>query len=263
MLQTSTKKNIKKAVIFTAVLLPFVMIGAYLSVGELLESYPDDIKQQIISQMGSLEAMTPIFVIQYSMYSVFCGIVGYLLSVKIGLMKPMKIEKRPAFVTLAFGTVTALLLLSDLFIFNRFIPELSASYESYKNGIPIDKLLKLIVGNALLGGIAEELMLRLFFMSLTVLIIKVVFFRKRTEYSNAIYITANVIAALLFAAGHLPATSQLFSGLTPMLIVRCFALNGIAGLGFGYLFRKYGIQYSIAAHGLAHVISKALFAIIL
>lgn len=259
----SKKQQLKKAVIFTAILLPFVIIGAYFSVGELLEAYPDDIKQQIISQMGSLEAMTPLFVIQYSMYTIFCGIVGYLLSVKIGLMKPIKIEKHPALITLAFGTGTALLLLSDLFIFNEFIPQLSESYDTYRNGISIAKLLKLIIGNALLGGIAEELMLRLFFMSLISLIIKAIFFRKKTEYSNSIYITANIIAALLFAAGHLPATTQLFGGLTPLLIVRCFAVNGIAGLGFGYLYRKYGIQYSIGAHALAHIISKVLFAVIL
>ena len=213
--------------------------------------------------MGSLEAMTPLFIIQYSMYTIFCGILGYLLSVKVRLMKPLKIEKRPAIITLAFGAGNAVILLSDIFIFNKFIPQISESYNTYRNGMPLPKLLKLITGNALLGGIAEEIMLRLFFMSLIALIIKTVFFKKSSEYSASIYITANIIAALLFAAGHLPVTSQLFGELTPLIIVRCFALNGIAGLVFGYLYRKYGIQYAIACHALAHIISKALFAVIL
>ena len=46
---------------------------------------------------------------------------------------------------------------------------------------------------------------------------------------------ANIISALLFAAGHLPGTAAMTT-LTPLLLFRCFLFNGGLGLGFGYLY---------------------------
>jgi membrane protease YdiL (CAAX protease family) len=48
---------------------------------------------------------------------------------------------------------------------------------------------------------------------------------------------ANIISALLFAAGHLPGTAAMTT-LTPLLLFRCFLFNGGLGLGFGYLYRS-------------------------
>jgi len=60
---------------------------------------------------------------------------------------------------------------------------------------------------------------------------------KDSAISNWIYITAIFLSAILFAAGHLPATAQLLGLSTPILI-RAFVLNGIAGLGFGYFMQN-------------------------
>ena len=70
---------------------------------------------------------------------------------------------------------------------------------------------------------------------------------------------ANVLAALVFAAGHLPATLMIFGQLTPLLLVRCFLLNGGFGILFGWLYRKYGIQYAILGHMMAHMVSKLIW----
>ena len=75
-----------------------------------------------------------------------------------------------------------------------------------------------------------------------------------------IFIIANIISALLFAAGHLPSTATMTT-LTPVIIFRCFLFNGGLGLCFGYLYRKYNIGYAMISHGLCHLISDILMLI--
>ena len=67
-----------------------------------------------------------------------------------------------------------------------------------------------------------------------------------------------IIAALLFAAGHLPTTAVMM-GLTPLIVFRCFLLNGVFGLAFGALYRKYGLRYAMIAHGGCHIVSKLIW----
>jgi hypothetical protein len=45
-----------------------------------------------------------------------------------------------------------------------------------------------------------------------------------------------------------------------MLLVRCFLLNGVGGLWFGRLYRKYGLSYAMLAHALFHVVSDVIWA---
>ncbi|MBQ8312714.1 MAG: CPBP family intramembrane metalloprotease [Clostridia bacterium] len=108
------------------------------------------------------------------------------------------------------------------------------------------------------GAVIEEIMLRLFMMSLVSLMLHLLFERKREGASTWVLIAANVVSALLFAAGHLPATEMMF-GLTPMLVFRCFLLNGVFGLAFGWLYRRFGLRYAMIAHGGCHVVSKLIW----
>ena len=117
-----------------------------------------------------------------------------------------------------------------------------------------------MIGGLLVGGIIEEVMMRLFFMSLVVFIIKTKYHLKKKEIPTKIYVIANIIAALLFAVGHLPSTATM-TALTPVIIIRCFLFNGGLGLVFGYLYRKYGIGYAMLSHGLCHLISDILMLI--
>ena len=89
------------------------------------------------------------------------------------------------------------------------------------------------------------------------------FLPRRSKSPTDVIIAANIIAALLFAAGHLPSTMQMFGEITPMILLRCFLLNGVGGLVFGYLYRKYGIQYSMMAHAGAHIVWKIIWIILL
>ncbi|KAF1689812.1 CPBP family intramembrane glutamic endopeptidase [Pseudoxanthomonas koreensis] len=94
------------------------------------------------------------------------------------------------------------------------------------------------------GGIVEELMLRLFLM--TLLLWLAARLRGRTPPAWA-YWCAIVAAALLFGAGHLPAAAQVW-GLEPVVVLRTLLLNGIAGVAFGWLYWKRGIEMAMLAH---------------
>ena len=105
-------------------------------------------------------------------------------------------------------------------------------------------------------------MLRLFLMSLVALVLHVIFERRREGVSTAVLVAANVVCALLFAAGHLPVNDMMF-GLTPVIVLRCMLLNGIFGLAFGWLYRRYGLRYAMIAHGGCHVVSKLIWILFL
>ncbi|MBR6570794.1 MAG: CPBP family intramembrane metalloprotease [Clostridia bacterium] len=111
------------------------------------------------------------------------------------------------------------------------------------------------------GGVMEEIMMRLFLMSLLAWLGWKILYRKQEKPPVWVFAAANVISAVLFAAGHLPATVMLFGQLTPLLVVRCFLFNGGFGLFFGWLYRRYGIQYAMLGHMLAHIVSKLIWAI--
>ena len=73
--------------------------------------------------------------------------------------------------------------------------------------------------------------------------------------------TANLLAALLFGVGHLPATASLLP-LTPLVVSRALILNGLLGLAMGWLFWKRGLESAMLAHGmtdvLLHVVTPAV-----
>ena len=117
-----------------------------------------------------------------------------------------------------------------------------------------------IISGLLVGGVIEEVMMRLFFMSLLVLIISKLICKNEDNIPVRAFAAANIFSALLFAAGHLPGTMAMTT-LTPLLLFRCFLFNGGLGLCFGWLYRKYGIGYAMIAHGVAHLISDLLMII--
>ena len=104
------------------------------------------------------------------------------------------------------------------------------------------------------GGIAEELQMRLFLMTLLAWL-ATGFGRRRAH--PAVFWGAIVIAALLFGVGHLPAAANLWS-LDEMVVVRTLALNAIAGLAFGWLYWKRGIEMAMLAHFSADIVLHVL-----
>ena len=94
---------------------------------------------------------------------------------------------------------------------------------------------------AFYGGICEEVLMRLF---LTTTLAWA--FLKIRQSPWSIWL-ANIVAAILFGLGHLPLTASLIP-LTPLVVCRALVLNGIAGVAFGWLFWKRGLETAMVAH---------------
>jgi len=103
------------------------------------------------------------------------------------------------------------------------------------------------------GGFTEELILRLFFLSVLALLLRFLFARSRRDLPDGIFWTANVVAAVLFGLGHLPAVPVAVE-ITGTLVAYVILLNGILGVLFGWLFRKHGLEAAMLAHFAADIV---------
>ena len=219
------------------------------------EMYSGEMLQQIQGQGVTTEMLALSGAVQYGiLYGVILAAIGLILSRKVGLWKEFRFDKSAVVPTMMITIISALCLFpGDKLIFGSFSSWVSDLYH-VSPGMP-----KIIAG-LLTGGVIEEVMMRLFFMSLLVLIISKIFCKNEKEIPVGVFTAANIVSALLFAAGHLPGTMAMTT-LTLPLLIRCFVFNGGLGLCFGYLYRKFGIGYAMTAHGAAHLISDLLMII--
>lgn len=237
------------------------LIGGFFTGLYLLNNYSEVIVQEIIDDMNEaglgafpVEILLGVTTaIQSAFYGLLLGAVGIFLGKKTGLWKDeVSITKKPLVCALAISVVGGLMLiLPDMLYFGKHNQAIMESYAVKPNVITI-------LASVIYGGVIEEVMLRLFFMSLIAFILFKIFKKRNLQSKTWVLVVANVIAAILFAVGHLPATILLL-GSSSMLIFRCFLLNGAFGLLFGWLFRKYGLRYSMIAHGGCHIISKLIW----
>jgi len=254
---TALLNKYKKPLLFVLALVPIAIVGGYFTGVYGWDELTDDVKSQILAQTGNdLSLYYLIATMQTLIYALIFGFFGYILSEKTGLMKPVRFEKKPILVTIVMTLFTGLVLCTDLFYFKNHIPQVAAMYQGKPS-------FAYWMASVLYGGVIEELLLRLFMMSLIAFLAWKLFFRGAATPPTGVIIAANIVAALLFAAGHLPSTMQMFGETTPMILLRCFLLNGAGGLVFGYLYRKYGIQYSMMAHAGAHIVWKIIWIIVL
>lgn len=245
------KKFIKEHFKFLLLILIGGLIGGYCLGLYSYDSLSIDLLKELQNQNVTKEMIAISSMIQYGiLFGLILASIGIILSKKIKLWKEFKINKKALITTIIITIIGALVLFpGDKLIFGSFNTWVLEQYT-------VKPTIYKIIGGLLVGGIIEEVMMRLFFMSLIVFIISK-FYKNKKEIPTIIFIIANIISTLLFAAGHLPSTLTMTS-LTPIIIIRCFLFNGGLGLCFGYLYRKYGIGYAMISHGLCHLISDIL-----
>ena len=241
-------KKYWKTILFFAVcgLVGGFFVGLY-----QLDSYPEEIRQEILSQGISNVLLGAISAVQAAGYGLVLGAAGIFLGKKTGLWKDeRKLEMKPLTCTAIVAILGGMLLiLPDLLIFGNYSEVVRDSYA-------VKPTVSYMLAAVIYGGVIEEVMLRLFFMSLLAFLLEKLF--RKESGTTGVLIAANVIAAMLFAAAHLPATAMLME-LTPVILFRCFLLNGGFGLVFGWLYRKYGLRYAMLAHAGCHVILKLIW----
>jgi len=110
------------------------------------------------------------------------------------------------------------------------------------------------------GGIDEEIELRLFALSLLVWLARFIFRKPDGRPTATAFWMANILAALLFGLGHLPAYS-LLAPLTPVIVARAVVLNGLLGLAFGYLYWTRGLESAMLSHFSADLLLHVILAL--
>lgn len=190
---------------------------------------------------------------------------GLILAHQVGLRAPLLeqwlaggAQVRAAQILLpalawALGT-GATLVLVDVLLFARSLPV------EFHPMLHI-ALWKRLLAGVVYGGVTEELLTRLFLVSLLGWGLGR-FWKAPSGLPEAgAFWAAIVFAALLFGVLHLPMTAAI-APLSPILVLRALLLNGIAGIIFGFLFWRYGLEAAMVAHASAHLVLQPGFVLI-
>lgn len=193
-----------------------------------------------------LWAICGIAAVQSGLYFALAVWVGCKLGPKLGLgarfLAGMETMRLRFFTPALLVSVPGGLL---LFFAPRFAPaELVAATEHFQ--VPL-------LSRILYGGISEEVLMRFglmtFFAWLT--------WRISRKPNGSIWV-GNVVAAVLFGIGHLPATKLLVGTLSAPIFVYVVGLNAVFGIAFGVLYHKRGLENAIVGHAGAHLVAVAL-----
>ena len=149
---------------FTLALLPLAAAAGYLMLRYLMALYDEDTMAAMVAQLGSTTALLAIGTVQTVIYVAVASFFGYILAEKLGLMRPLRLEKRPLLRTLAVSIPLGVLFSLDYWTFGAWLPG-TAVRDSAAAGLTVWGW----SSAALYGGVMEELLMRLFLMSLLAL----------------------------------------------------------------------------------------------
>lgn len=162
--------------------------------------------------------------------------------------------KRILKLSIPIGVAVALVIKFGDFFFLKSIPELKVAAEA----IPFWKALLV----APYGGVVEELLMRLFLVTLFAWVFGKIFKAQEVLKNDWIMWVAIVLVSVIFGLGHLPATATVVA-LTPIVVIRAIVLNGIGGLFFGWLYWKRGLEYAIVAHFTTDIVLHAVLPLLI
>jgi len=225
----------------------------------LLTTQGDILKELPIS----LPVVILISTIQSAILIGIATFIGLFLNKKVGFATPIisswlvgesisKKTKSVAIVSIKFGVLSGLLIIGFDYLFNFFIEPIAAASTPLWQGFLA----------AFYGGIGEEILLRLFFVTLLVWIMWRFSRSNDVKPSTTTIWVAIVSAAIIFGLGHLPATAVLTT-ITPLIILRAVLLNGIGGVIFGWLYWKKGLEAAIIAHFITDIVLLVIFPFVL
>jgi len=247
MLRIIKGKDFKTAIYFALVGLIASALTALYQTNILSE----DLMQKIIAQVGSIEVMIIIASLQGAVLTFIAAFIGLKLARKVNLKLNFIYDRQAVILSVVLAFFVALIITgSDRFIFTQYLPYVSEGYNI--------SFIYLAVG-LFYGGVIEEVLLRLFVMSLFVWALRLLFARDEDKESipDWIYWIGIFLAAGLFAVLHLPITFQTIGNSFPV-ILRCMILNGVGGIAFGYLYWRKGLSYSIVAHATTHIFMQVV-----
>lgn len=256
------KKDLKVALILSF----FGLIAGLVVVPYQLEAFKTmniDQYEALMANIPSVGFLMAVTGLQVTVMTFLLGLIGVRLARKVNLrldlfdflaknQEKIKVSKSGLTQALLIAFAAAFIIVgSDKFIFQYLLPKLTENTPSTS--------LKALLGGVVYGGIVEEVLLRLFLMSLTVWILSKIAAKNKPTIPAWIYVISILFTSVIFAIGHLPAAIGLYGQLTAVIVLRIILLNSIGGIGFGYLYWKNGLEYSIVAHMFAHIFMQLLF----
>ncbi|MFA5185452.1 MAG: CPBP family intramembrane glutamic endopeptidase [Patescibacteria group bacterium] len=241
----------------------FILLGLSLVSIVCVFPYVLTVQGDIISKIGI--PIEIIFAAQFLQSAILFSVAiffGLILTKKIDFRlpllesisekgKPMEILKNILGKSVIFGIIVAV----SIYVVDAVFTWLGASVSTHQNYAPVwQKLLA-----AVYGGATEEILMRLFLMSLFIWIGMKLFRRSRPTHSGIVI--SIVLAAVIFGLGHLPITASL-TRIDSLVVIRAVVLNGIGGVVFGWLFWKKGLESAMIAHFTADVFLLTLLPLI-
>lgn len=231
----------------TLFIIGFIGVFSMLTVTIPLESLPKEVLDKISPQtLKYLVLINPIILLLIAV------IVGSLLFDKVGFSVPtissiLKIEQpKIKFIEqvkfgVFFGLLVGILITVIGIVFKSSLPQ-----EFIEIGV---KIKITTVARFLYGGLTEELLMRFGFMTLVVWLI----FKIKKNLNSSTYWAGIFTASILFAVGHFPVVFNAIQSPTISLLTYVLIGNSIAGLFFGWLYWKKGLEAAFIAHIFAHV----------
>jgi hypothetical protein len=179
-------------------------------------------------------------------------IIGTLLHEKVGLTVPLisslllgkpaaAIAREQLIYGISLGLISGIIIMALSALFKSIIP---LEFEQLGEGINLT-----LVARFGYGGITEELLLRYGLMTLVVWLV----FLVSKKLNNTTYYMGILVATVLFAIGHFPAAMAAVEDPSSVLLTYIFIGNSAAGIIFGWLYWKKGLEAAIIAHIFAHV----------
>lgn len=141
----------------------------------------------------------------------------------------------------ALGLVTGILTTAVALIFRSSLPP---EFIELGNKIKIT-----IVARLTYGGLTEELLMRYGFMTLIVWLVSKI----TKNLSDLTYWTGIILATIMFAVGHFPVVYSAVANPSTLLLAYILIGNSIAGIFFGWLYWKKGLEAAFIGHIFAHV----------
>jgi len=166
----------------------------------------------------------------------------------------------------AIGWIAAVgFVFSYLFLQNQvFGPPMLALFDEIGYVVPAEAMTPPLYGflAAFSAGVTEETLFRLFGLSLLAWLGGQLFQDSDGRPRLAVLWTANILFAIAFGAGHLPAAESLGWPINTLIVTRTLIVNGIPGLLLGWLFWTFGLETAMLAHFLGDVILYTMLPII-
>jgi membrane protease YdiL (CAAX protease family) len=164
-------------------------------------------------------------------------------------------------ISVILGILGALLIIAlDVYVFQPALKaQLGSSASALVGGAATPAAWKGFLAS-FYGGFDEEILLRLLVMSFLAWLGHFVSKTPDGKPTLGVLWIANILAAILFGLGHLPATAAIIP-LTSLVILRAVVLNGVIGIACGYLYFTRGLESAMLSHFSADIVLHVLFAL--